>query len=75
MCTVCLSEALQYREKRIQISKKARASIDEFGPSSVSNCTTYKLLASTIKFSNILHIYFNSLTTSGMFLLTSKWLD
>ena len=35
MCTVCFSEALQYREKSIQISKKARASIDAFGPSSL----------------------------------------
>ena len=28
MCTVCLLEALQCREKRIQISKKTRALID-----------------------------------------------
>ena len=35
MCTVCFLEALQYREKSIQISKKARSSIDAFGPSSL----------------------------------------
>ena len=33
MHTICILEALQYREKHIQIKKKVHASVDAFGSS------------------------------------------